>query len=175
MNSCIDNGIFPNRWKQALVVPIPKGRNSKLVSNIRPISLLPVTGKILEKLMLSRMEAYLLGNDLICEEQSGFRKNFGTFDPISELFSFVNSSFNENKMTLCIYIDMAKAFNCLDCQVLAQKLYNLGFEGTFFDLLKSYLSGRKQAVNFNGELSSMKSLSYGVAQGSILGPQMFSL
>lgn len=175
LNSCVRKGIFPRKWKQALVVPIPKGRGSKLVSNIRPISLLPVTGKILEKIMLARMQPYLLSNGLICTEQSGFRKNFGTFDPITELFSFVNRSFNERKMTLCIYIDMAKAFNCLDCNILAQKLYDLGFEGTFYNLLKSYLTEREQAVNFNGELSEMNSLSFGVAQGSILGPQMFSL
>lgn len=70
---------------------------------------------------------------------------------------------------------MAKAFNCLDCQILLRKFYNLGFEGTFYKLLESYLSERKQAVNFNGELSYMNSLSHGVAQGSTLGPQMFSL
>lgn len=175
LNCCVEQNVFPNRWKQATVVPIPKGLNSKEIKNIRPISLLPSPGKIFESFILQRMNNYLLANGLLCPEQSGFRKNYGTSDPIVELISHINWSFNNGNSVICIFVDMAKAFNCLDCDILARKLYNLGFRGSFHKLLCSYLSDREQSVNFNGEMSSMKSLSHGVAQGSILGPQMFSL
>lgn len=76
LNLCVENGVFPRKWKQALVVPIPKGKSSKLVTNIRPISLLPVTGKILEKIMLSRMQEYLLSNNLMCSEHLSYVNSY---------------------------------------------------------------------------------------------------
>lgn len=114
LNICIEKGVFPDKWKRAIVVPIPKGLNSKEIKNILPISLLPSPGKILKSFILRRMNSFLLENGLLCSEQSGFRKNFGTFDPITELLSYVNDSFNKGNIVICIFVDMTKACNCLD-------------------------------------------------------------
>lgn len=110
---------------------IQKGGSSKKVSNVRPISLLPSPGKVLESLLCQRMMNYLHLNNLICREQSGCRKHHGTFDPLAELIKFVNSNFNEGKLVLCIFVDLAKAFNSLNCDILSKKLLRLSFVGKF--------------------------------------------
>lgn len=111
-----------SNWKQAIVVPIPKGKKKRVVSNIRPISLLPTPGKIFEKIIHRKMYCYLQENCLLTPMQSGFRKNYGIYDPIIDLLNFINIKFNENKFVLCVYVDMAKAFNSIECHKLLVKL-----------------------------------------------------
>lgn len=175
LNSCVDKGVFPTCWKEGIVVPIPKGDKVKVLENIRPISLLPTPGKILEHLMHHRMYLYLMEHGLLSSKQAGFRKNYGIQDPTIDLIRFVHDRFNERKNVLCIYIDMAKAFNSLAIDILLAKLENLGFQGSFLKLLESYSTNRRQFTNFNGFLSKSGGVEFGVAQGSVLGPLLFSL
>lgn len=118
---------------------------------------------------------YLMENSLLSPKQSGFRKNYGIYDPTIDLVSFIHNSFNQRLNVLCIYIDMAKAFNSLDVNILLEKLYSLGFEGKELELLKSYSTQRKQITIFDGMVSSSGTVEYGVAQGSVLGPLLFSI
>lgn len=175
LNDCIRSGKFPDSWKQAVVVPIPKGVKKPTLDNIRPISLLPYPGKILEQILHKRLYEYLEVNVLLCKEQSGFRKNHSTYDPVVDLVTFISRSFNNGKCVLCIYIDLAKAFNSLDCTKLISKISSLGVCGNILDLLTDYLTNRQQLTNLCGTLSPLDVVDYGVPQGSILGPTLFNI
>lgn len=175
LNLCKDKGVFPDRWKVGTVVPIPKGNKIPLLENIRPISLLPTPGKVFEHLIHHRMYQYLSEHNLLSTKQSGFRKHYGIHDATIDLVNFMHSRFNEKKHVLCIYIDMAKAFNSLSINILMAKLQRLGFDGKSLELLKSYSEQRKQVTNFNGDTSDVGSVEFGVAQGSVLGPLLFSV
>lgn len=106
LNKCIEHGVFPKRWKDALVIPITKGMKKRTVENIRPIPLLPSLGKIFENILHRRIYTYLESTKLLCAEQSGFRKI-----PDYRLNLFVNNQFNKGNFLVCIFIDLAKAFN----------------------------------------------------------------
>lgn len=175
LNSCVDLGIFPAQWKRATVIPIPKGNKQKTLGNIRPISLLPTPGKIFERLIYNRLYDYLQMNELLSSKQAGFRRNFGVHDPLIDLVNFINLKFNESKYVVCVFVDLAKAFNSLNNNILLSKLYSLGVDGNTLQLLESYTKGREQVTNLNGSISDVGKMEYGVAQGSILGPLLFSI
>lgn len=175
LNSCIKRGIFPRNWKRAIVVPIPKGDKSKTLGNIRPISLIPAPSKIFERLIYNRVYTYLQGNNLFSAKEAGFRRYYSVHDSLIDLIDFINRSFNEGKFVLCIYADLAKAFNSLNNSILINNLDKLGFKSNVLELLKSYTSGRAQVTNMNGYISESGFVEYRVAQGSVLGPLLFSL
>lgn len=171
LNLCINKGTFPSDWK-AGNVPIPKGDKMKIMGNIRPISLLPSPGKILEHIMHRQMYAYLMEYNLLSPKQTGFRKNFGIQDATIDLVSFVQERFNDKRM---FYVYTSTWPRSLDIGILLSKLESLGFEGTFLKLLKRYSTGRRQVTNFNGCISKVGTVEFGVAQGSVLGPLLFSI
>lgn len=103
-----------------------------------------------------RLYTYLESNALLCREQSGFRRNHGTHDPIIDLIGFINKRFNEGKYVVCIFVDLAKAFNSLDCRILVEKLSRLGIRDNILKLLADYLADRKQSVNLNGIISVLE-------------------
>lgn len=175
LNYCIKRGKFPEAWKRAVVVPIPKGAKNPTLSNIRPISLLPCPGKIFEEIIHKRLYRYLELNTLLCPEQSGFRKNFSVSDPVLDLTNEVSRAFNEGHVLICIYIDMAKAFNSLNGDLLIEKISKLGFKDNILNLLRDYLTNREQITSLGGEMSGIGKVAYGVPQGSILGPNLFNI
>lgn len=175
LNICVTGGIFPTAWKRAMVVTIPKGNKKPYLTNVRPISLLPYPGKVLENIIHKKLYDYLEINNLICPEQSGFRRNYGILDPISDLCVYINRKFNEGKHVICVYIDLAKAFNSLDWSTLVKKLSCLGIRNNFLGLLSDYLQNREQIVTLNGILSDVGYVNHGVPQGSTLGPTLFSI
>lgn len=111
LNTCVRLGRFPMSWKQAIVVPIPKGNKILTLGNIRPISLLPYPGKILEQILHKQFYEYLEVNNLLCKEQAGFRRNYRTNDSMLDLCTYINKAFNKGRAVICVFIDMAKAFN----------------------------------------------------------------
>lgn len=175
LNQCVTYGKFPNSWKRALVVPIPKGTKKPSPCNICPISLLPLPGKLFEQILHKRLYFYLGANDLLAKEQWGFRNNFSTNDPIVDLVVETSRAFNKKKGMICIYIDMAKAFNSLNCTILIEKIRKLGFRDNMLDLLQDYLTSRQQVTQLGCNTSEVGSLNYGVPQGSILGPTLFNI
>lgn len=169
INLTFSTGIFPDFLKAALIVPIFKKGNRTDPSNYRPIALLPVLSKVIEKIILNRLLSYLQKHNLISDYQYGFLPGKSTMLATTQLINFISNSFNEKNITSVACLDLSKAFDCVDHQILLSKLEYKGIRGVTLNLFNSYLYNRKQALT-NTEMISTQ---YGVPQGSILGPILF--
>ena len=169
LNLSIEYSIFPDAWKSALVIPIPKSGDLTNVKIFRPISLLPLPGKILEKLVHKQLSDYLEGESLLIEAQHGFRKGHSTIHSVAQVARYVNTKMDSRKCTLAAYIDFRKAFDCVQHSVLIEKLDSLNFDESVVRWVTSYLTNRKQMVYANGTYSTLLPITQGVPQGSVLG------
>lgn len=172
-NRILTDAKFPAQWKEANIIPIFKKGNRKLVKNYRPISLLPIIGKLMEKLIHSRIYHFLNGAKFFSPYQGGFRPEMGTTDSISNMLSYIYNQLNNNTVTATIFFDLSKAFDSIDQNILLQKLESAGISGNCLRLLKDYLSNRTQTCTVNNITLSSKPMYYGVPQGSTLGPLLF--
>ena len=172
-NLSITSSAFPDSWKTALVIPIPKSGDLTNVKNYRPISLLPLPGKILEKLVHKQLAGHLEGKSLLIDEQHGFRKNHSTVHSVAQLANYVNTKMDSQMCTVAAYIDFRKAFDCVQHSVLITKLVKLNFDESVVDWVRSYLTGRSQKVLANDTCSSLLPITQGVPQGSVLGPLFY--
>ena len=174
-NLCLRTAVFPDLLKIAIVVPIYKAGEKDKFNNYRPISLLPVFSKILEKLLHARLVEYFDLNNVLNPFQFGFRKKHSTYMPLAHLIDEITKSLQERKITCGIYLDLKKAFDTVSLDILLNKLFFLGIKGDMFKILKSYLHGRYQRTKFNNTISNQIEVKMGVPQGSILGPLLFIL
>ena len=169
----LSNGTCPNLLKIAKVIPIYKKEEKDKVTNYRPISLLPSLSKILEKLVYKRLLSFLTINNILNQNQFGFRKNHSTDFAIIQLLDKITDLLAKKEQIIAIYMDLSKAFDTIDHKTLLSKLNNYGIRGIALSWLKSYLSDRQQFVCIDGHNSSMCNIRCGVPQGSILGPLLF--
>ena len=172
-NNILDTGIFPDKWKIATVTPIPKVTNALNPSDLRPISLLPVPGKLLEKFITISIENYLEDNKYFCEGQNGFRKSRSTASAMSKFLDDLLNSLNDSQTCIAAYLDVRKAFDTINHHRLLNKLRAAGIGDGLCRLLENYLTNRKQRTKLYGSVSDLKSVSIGVPQGSTIGPLMF--
>ena len=174
-NRSFQEGVFPTKLKYAKIVPIFKGGSKLDVSNYRPISLLPIISKVLERLMYNRLISFIEKYNVIFEHQFGFQKNKSTTLAIMDLYHKIIDSMENKKTPSCIFLDFAKAFDTVNHNILLNKLEYYGIRGTSLNWFKSYLNNRIQRVSIGSILSENKTLLSGVPQGSILGPLLFLL
>lgn len=144
MNVSIYTGKVPHLWKKATVIPIPKIKNPSNVADLRPISLLPLPGKTLEKFVHKDLITYLETHDLLSKNQFGFRPGLSTSDAITELIDGVGINLNSNKLTIATFVDFAKAFDTLDHTLILDKLTTLNPDPSTREWFKSYLNNRSQ-------------------------------
>ena len=135
--------------KIAKVSPIFKGGNNLQTENYRPISVLLLFSKILEKIMYNRVYNYFVENKLLFPKQSGFQINTSTEHAILELVRNITKSFEKNEYMLGVFIDLKKAFDTVNHEILLHKLKLYGINGTCLEWFKSYLSNRDQCIVFN--------------------------
>ena len=166
-------GIFPNCFEIARVVPIYKAGFKKEVTNYRPISLLTCFSKILEKLIQNKLLKFCQKNNIFYNRQFDFRKNHSTIQAINDFVSQCYDNLNCKKDTCLILLDIRKAFDIVNHNILLNKLNPYGIRGVANDLLHSYLSNRTQFVDISDSISSTRLVANGVPQGSILGPILF--
>ena len=170
---CVSNQYIPVTWKIAKVTPLPKSGDLTNVSNYRPISQLPLPGKIVERIIHTQITNHLDINNILTEIQGGYRKSCSTLDTISKLTDNILRNRNMGNITMAAFIDTKKAFDCVDHSILLKKLELYGIKNKNLDLLKNYLEHRAQRVIANNCLSSSLDITCGVPQGSILGPLLF--
>ena len=172
-NLCLKKGCFPNQLKVAVIKPIFKAGDSAHFTNYRPISILPFLSKILEKIIYIRLLTHLADNDLLSNKQFGFRKGLATYMPILLIQDLITKSFEEDEYIVGIFLDLKKAFDTVDHNILCKKLQKYGISGKSLCILKSYLADRQQTVNIRDSFSELRDIKIGVPQGSILGPLLF--
>ena len=172
-NVSLSSGLVPNTWKKAKVIPLKKCGSGTDVNNLRPISLLPLPGKLLEKVVHNRLAKHLNDNNLLDTRQGGFRSNHSTVDTISNFTEELYQGINDGEITVATFIDLKKAFDTVNHKILLQKLNKLGINGANLAWVDNYLSDRCQATLANGVLSNTKTVNCGVPQGSVLGPLLF--
>ncbi len=166
---------MPSCCKIAKVVPIHKSGSKDDMNNYRPISLLPATSKVLEKVMHNRLYGFLTKHKILRKCQYGFRKKHSTKHAISELVYKITDGYDKNEHTLSVFLDLTKAFDLIDHEILLQKLHHYGIRGMALNWFHSYLKERKQFVKYNEVQSDQYEMMYGVPQGSVLGPLLFIL
>lgn len=174
-NLCLSQGVFPTRMQVAKVTILYKKGDRNEMANYRPVSILPVFSKGLEKIILSRLCHFSEKHSVINNEQFGFRKHRSTELALLEQKEFILNAFEDKQLALGVYVDFTKAFDYLNHALLLQKMERYGFRGKTLQLLKSYLGSRKQFVCVNGHSSERKQILSGVPQGSILGPFLFNV
>ena len=172
-NNCIKQGIFPNTYKVAQVIPLYKGGDKEDLNSYRPISLLPIFGKLFEKIISLRTWSFLNKFDLLSPHQFGFREKFSTEYAVLDIYEKLLKNLSDGISSCAIFLDLAKAFDCVSHDILLRKLEKYGIRGNVLKLFRSYLSGRSQFVKLDNTVSSFIDVVFGVPQGSILGPLLF--
>ena len=172
-NLCFEQGIFPDALKVAVITPVYKGGDRSDPSNYRPISVLPSISKILEKLLNSRLIKYLSKHNILSPSQFGFRQGKSTEDAILSLTSTIVDRVDKGSKCLAVFLDLKKAFDTVSVPVLLQRLEHIGIRGSPLEIFKSYLNKRKHTVKIGEFTSTEETISYGVGQGTVLGPTMF--
>ena len=173
-NRFLENGEFPALWKAARVIPIFKGdKNAK--ENYRPISVLPVVSRLFEGLVYNQVYQHLKANDLLAPSQSAFRTLHSTATVLLKCIDDWYSCFDLGKYVGVIFVDLKKAFDTVDHQILIQKLAYYGIRSSELVWFKSYLSNCSQSTRVNGVDFKAQNIGIGAPQGSCLGPLLFLL
>ena len=175
LNRIIKSGNIPLSWKEGIITPILKGGDPTQVQNLRPITLLPVQEKILEKIIHKRLMNHIDMNHILSDKQGGYRKEHSTLDTIAQLTDDILEARNIGEVTMVAYIDMKKAFDTVNHTILMLKLGKYGIRGKIKKLISNYLSNRVQKTRANGMTSGECEIRCGVPQGSVLGPLLFLL
>ncbi|KAI8495038.1 hypothetical protein Bbelb_270240 [Branchiostoma belcheri] len=176
INLSLTTSTYPAEWKKAKVVPLPKSTTTRLCGqNSRPISLLSVFSKIMEKVVSTQISTYFKENNLMSPYQHAFRKHHSTCTALLQLVDDWYRKIDQGNIIGVIFLDFSAAFDLVDYNCLLQKLACYGFSDMAVDWMDSYLTGRSQCVHFNGSNSSLKEIHCGVPQGSCLGPLLFTI
>ena len=176
-NLSISTLTFPKAHKVAKLVPLYKGKDSPVTASYsyRPVALLPVVSKVLERVVASQLVAYLDQHQLLHPQHHAYRSHHSTTSTMLSLHDTWVEAAEHGKMVGVTLIDMSAAFDVVDTEILLEKCRIYGFTRETEQWLWSYLTGRSQCTTISGSISSILPLVAGVPQGSILGPALYSL
>jgi hypothetical protein len=173
-NNCIKNNFIPLEWKLAHLTPNYKGKGSKSdINNYRPLSVLSPIAKVYESLLAIRITNYFEENNLFNKSQFGFRKGLSCELALNTFVETIRENMNKKEHTVSIMLDLSKAFDTINHEILLAKLNKYKFSDSALKTIKNYLSDRTMRVNIDKTLSKTEFLRIGVPQGSVLGPLLF--
>ena len=175
LNLSVMYGVFPSELKLAKVIPLYKANDPMIFFNYRPVSVLPVFSKILERIMYNQLLSFINKHKLLYAYQFGFRINHAPEIALLCLVDKISDALENGEYVLGLFLDFSKAFDTVNHDILFAKLEFLGIRGICLQWFRSYLSNREQYVVYNDTLSSRQRITCGVPQGSILGPLLFLL
>ena len=168
--NCLPSGKFPSKWKKANFVPTFKKGDKQCTKKYRPVSILPVCGKVFEQLIFNNMFSFFQENDLKSPKQSGFRPGDSCTNQLLSSKYEILSVFDDSHEVRGIFLDISKAFDRVWHEGLLFKSQRDRMSGELITLIKELLNCRKQRVVLNGRHSSWVHVRVGVPEGSILGP-----
>jgi len=173
-NKIWEAGVVPKTWKHAVVLPILKqGKDPTNPDSYRPIALTSALCKIMERMIATRLNWYMEKKQLFNPNQTGFRKNKSTLDQIMRLQSDIQSSINQSKYTVGIFLDISKAYDMLWKDGLLHKISKMNIDQNLFNWIKSFLAERTFQVKVGDALSESLELQNGTPQGSVISPLLF--
>ncbi len=173
INKTFLTGKIPRQWKEAKVTPTFKAGSKGNENNYRPISVLPLFSKVMERAVQVQLLQFMTQNNVLSMFQSGFRKMHSTETAVVHLVDQILEGMDGQKLTGAVFIDLKKAFDLVNHQCLLHKLEHYGVRGQSLTWFEDYLTTRFQRVQYQNELSSSLRLDFGVPQGTILGPLLF--
>ena len=178
VNKSLCSGVFPGCLKQAIVVPLLKKKSldKNVYSNYRPVSNLAFLSKVIERVVAQRLNSHMDLNNMHETMQSAYKKLHSTETALLYIQNDILNSIDQNKVVLLVLLDLSVAFDIIDHELLINRLSSrLGLSGCVLDWFRSYLKNRSQRVKLDNVLSDHTLLRYGVPQGSVLGPILFSI
>ena len=173
LNLSIINGYVPNCLKKSLIIPIEKVAKSNKSEDMRPINMLSTIDKVLEIIIKKQLVDYLELNNLILEEQSGFREHHSCEAALNIILQKWKESLNKKETVVAVFLDLKRAFETISRAELINVVHRMGIKGTALKWIRSYLENRTQVTKYDGKTSSEISVNLGVPQGSVLGPILF--
>jgi len=184
-NASLNSGVFPDEWKIVKVKPLYKKGDRHDMNNYRPISVISVFAKLLERIMYNRLISFFHKHNILTEVQNGFRKGKCIETATQALIERIQEAIDKRMYSIGIFIDLSKAYDVLNHKLLLEKLSYYGVRGTTNSWFKSYLTNRKQSIEIsqsddqnvvvNRYRSVLMELKQGIPQGSVLGPLLFLL
>ena len=172
INDCLQREYFPQEWKVAKIVPIFKKGDPTIANNYRPISLLCCLSKILEKIVDSQIRSYMNRNGFFYTHQYGFRAGYQCAHAITKFCSRIHNDRKNKEATAAIFLNIRKAFDCVDFDILYDKLEYYGIPSKFF---KSYLTNRLHYTEIKGSRSPKARMAIGLPQGGVICPLLFTI
>lgn len=175
INKIFELGEWPTAFKLGIIKPLHKGGDRREMGSYRPITLVSTLAKVTEKILKTRLVMFLDKFSVISDRQFGFRAGKSTEDAIVSLTNNIYQALDNSIPSICVFFDLAKAFDTVSHDILLERLERCGVRGIAYTLFKSYLSQRRQMVMIGDTLSTERVITCGVPQGTVLGPVLFTI